>query len=559
MGENLAAEGRLAVRTPMQWTRRTQRRVLHRRPARPRRRRRRGRASGPSTSTSRPAARPGLAAGLDAAAHRALPRVPRAGLGRVQGAGPGAEAARAGASLRRGRRDGAGGTQHGRYRGGRAGWRSTAWAAGSSRMRWCSAASPSPWTRTGAPRSSWSRTVSGGCARRPEPARGPDRRSEEPMSESTDPTTTGIDPTVTPSGPGCVECEDGRRLVGAPAPLRAVRPRGVLRLARRPSTPPPTPRAPDTRSSAATSPARTGSGTTGSRPRAPGRRWPSRGTARSTSRRPARPVGCRLTGVSRSTDSTRPRTGPGRRENRRMTLAGDVDAAAARLLRRGHDHAAATQRAAVRGHRRERLAQAGGPAGRPLVQAAGGVQPAGPARPGGAGRRGGLRQRRQPRPGRRVRLPAAGRPGPGVRAEHHAAAEAGAHPGPRRRGRSSWSWAATRYDDAAVAAAADALRTGATMVPAFDDLRTIAGQGTVGVEIVAQLGRPPEVRHAPGRRRRTARRGGQLAGRATPGGPRGRGRAGRRGEHGRGPGQRRSGRAVRAGHLRGWCRGASGG
>ncbi len=45
------------------------------------------------------------------------------------------------------------------------------------------------------------------------------------------------------------------------------------------------------------------------------------------------------------------------------------------------------------------------------------------------------------------------------------------------------------YDDAAVAAAADALRTGATMVPAFDDLRTIAGQGTVGVEIVAQLGR----------------------------------------------------------------------
>ena len=28
MGENLAAEGRLAVRTPMQWTGRTQRRVL---------------------------------------------------------------------------------------------------------------------------------------------------------------------------------------------------------------------------------------------------------------------------------------------------------------------------------------------------------------------------------------------------------------------------------------------------------------------------------------------------------------------------------------------------
>ncbi len=43
------------------------------------------------------------------------------------------------------------------------------------------------------------------------------------------------------------------------------------------------------------------------------------------------------------------------------------------------------------------------------------------------------------------------------------------------------------YDEAAVAAAADALRTGATVVPAFDDLRTIAGQGTVALELVEQL------------------------------------------------------------------------
>ncbi len=43
------------------------------------------------------------------------------------------------------------------------------------------------------------------------------------------------------------------------------------------------------------------------------------------------------------------------------------------------------------------------------------------------------------------------------------------------------------YDEAAVAAAADAVRTGATVVPAFDDLRTIAGQGTVAVEVVEQL------------------------------------------------------------------------
>src|SRR4051812_910183 len=53
------------------------------------------------------------------------------------------------------------------------------------------------------------------------------------------------------------------------------------------------------------------------------------------------------------------------------------------------------------------------------------------------------------------------------------------------------------YDEAAVAAAADALRTGATVVPAFDDLRTIAGQGTVALEVVDQLveqtGSPPDV------------------------------------------------------------------
>jgi threonine dehydratase len=49
------------------------------------------------------------------------------------------------------------------------------------------------------------------------------------------------------------------------------------------------------------------------------------------------------------------------------------------------------------------------------------------------------------------------------------------------------------YDEAADAAAAHAGRTGATVVPAFDDPRTIAGQGTVGVEIVAQLGRAPDL------------------------------------------------------------------
>jgi threonine dehydratase len=49
------------------------------------------------------------------------------------------------------------------------------------------------------------------------------------------------------------------------------------------------------------------------------------------------------------------------------------------------------------------------------------------------------------------------------------------------------------YDDAAAAAAEHAVRTGATVVPAFDDVRTISGQGTVGLEVLAQLGGPPDV------------------------------------------------------------------
>ncbi|GAA1618288.1 threonine ammonia-lyase IlvA [Kribbella alba] len=49
------------------------------------------------------------------------------------------------------------------------------------------------------------------------------------------------------------------------------------------------------------------------------------------------------------------------------------------------------------------------------------------------------------------------------------------------------------YDDAAAAALADAAESGATLVPAFDDPRTVAGQGTVAVEVVEQLGEAPDV------------------------------------------------------------------
>ena len=49
------------------------------------------------------------------------------------------------------------------------------------------------------------------------------------------------------------------------------------------------------------------------------------------------------------------------------------------------------------------------------------------------------------------------------------------------------------YDDAAAAALQDAAATGATLVPAFDDPRTIAGQGTVVAEAFSQLGLVPDV------------------------------------------------------------------
>lgn len=48
------------------------------------------------------------------------------------------------------------------------------------------------------------------------------------------------------------------------------------------------------------------------------------------------------------------------------------------------------------------------------------------------------------------------------------------------------------YDEASAAAKAAAEETGAVVVAAFDDTRTIAGQGTVAKEVVEQLGREPD-------------------------------------------------------------------
>nr|WP_245670859.1 threonine ammonia-lyase IlvA [Nocardia flavorosea] len=49
------------------------------------------------------------------------------------------------------------------------------------------------------------------------------------------------------------------------------------------------------------------------------------------------------------------------------------------------------------------------------------------------------------------------------------------------------------FDAAAAAAAADVRRSGATMVPPFDDTRTAAGQGTIAAEILDQLDTTPDL------------------------------------------------------------------
>lgn len=49
------------------------------------------------------------------------------------------------------------------------------------------------------------------------------------------------------------------------------------------------------------------------------------------------------------------------------------------------------------------------------------------------------------------------------------------------------------YDLAAAAAREDVERTGATLVPPYDDLRTMAGQGTIAVELLAELDAEPDL------------------------------------------------------------------
>ena len=54
-------------------------------------------------------------------------------------------------------------------------------------------------------------------------------------------------------------------------------------------------------------------------------------------------------------------------------------------------------------------------------------------------------------------------------------------------------FAGDTFDDANAAAAAYSKETGATVVPTFDHPMTVAGQGTVALETIRQLGHPPDV------------------------------------------------------------------
>ena len=49
------------------------------------------------------------------------------------------------------------------------------------------------------------------------------------------------------------------------------------------------------------------------------------------------------------------------------------------------------------------------------------------------------------------------------------------------------------YDEAAAAALDDVAKTGATLVPPYDDPRTMAGQGTIAAEILEQLDAEPDL------------------------------------------------------------------
>ena len=178
----------------------------------------------------------------------------------------------------------------------------------------------------------------------------------------------------------------------------------------------------------------------------------------------------------------------------------DVVEAARADRRTGRAHAADRKR----GRRRARLAEMRMPADRRRVQVAGARQPAAAADAGGARARRGRLFLGQSRARGRDRREAARHPRDHRHAGRRAAGEDRGHA--RRRRRNHLLRPAARESREEIAARI-ADETGATVVPSFDDPAIVAGQGTVGLEIVEQLGRSAAARIVdPVRRRRAGRR-----------------------------------------------------
>ena len=173
--------------------------------------------------------------------------------------------------------------------------------------------------------------------------------------------------------------------------------------------------------------------------------------------------------------SARPPGAPGRPRRRRAArelLAGVVD-----------DHAAGGLAGPERAVRRPGGPEVREPAAHGVVQDPRRVHADRPARRGAAGARGRRGQRRQPRTGRGARRRDARRHGDGVHARAGGAAEG--RPRPAATGRPC-TWSARPSTRASSHARAFAERTGAVLVHPFDHVDVIAGQGTVGLEIVEQ-------------------------------------------------------------------------
>ncbi len=173
--------------------------------------------------------------------------------------------------------------------------------------------------------------------------------------------------------------------------------------------------------------------------------------------------------------------------------AADIDDAARRISGVVSKTPPAVERAVVGHHRRAGLPQARGPAGGPVLQAAWCLQPADATEPDEKAAGG-------------VVCSSAGNHAQGFALACrsmgiHGRVYVPAKTPKQKRNRIRYHGGdfielivgGKTYDMAAQAALDDVARTGATLVPPYDDVRTMAGQGTIAVEILDQLGAEPDL------------------------------------------------------------------